>query len=98
MIYINIGHTEYVMPDSVPVATLLKHLSSAREVRIHSLGNEYVYVYGKTCRVSFSNKHDGSHEVITEAEYEKRIKALRRALPAKAGPDAHGHNITKRES
>jgi hypothetical protein len=36
-------------------------------------------------------------DVITESEYNKRVRDRILAIPASAGPDAHGKNITQRE-
>jgi hypothetical protein len=95
-LYITIDHSDYVLPDSAPVATLLKHLSNLRSLEFTRLGDDYVYLIGKTVSINLSNQPK-CWECISAAEYEKRLKALRRAIPAAAGPDAHGRNITMRE-
>jgi len=96
MLYLSIDHHEFALPDSAPAATLLKHLSDLRKIRMEEIGKHYVGVIGEKSHISISNRPDHL-EVITRAEYEKRTMEAKRALPETAGPDAHGRNITRRE-
>lgn len=95
-LYIRIQHTDYILPGDAPIATLMKHLGNLRQIETRKLGNDYVYVMGEKARIEITNRHDYK-EIITEAEYEKRVLALRRTLPEQAGPNAHGKDITSRK-
>ena len=94
-LYLTIDHSEYIIPDSAPVASILKHLSAAKKLDINKLGANYIYVIGDKVKVTLSTKFD-THDIMTKTEYNKRLRALHLAIPAKAGPDAHGTDITNR--
>lgn len=96
MLYLSIDHNEFVLPDSAPIATLIKSLSDLRKISIEKIGKNYVGVLADKAHVSISNRTD-YREVITRTEFNKRSREASLALPETAGPDAHGRNITKRE-
>jgi hypothetical protein len=93
-LFISINSDDSIIPASAPVTMLLKHISQFRALDFKRLGEDYVYVIGQPVRVNLSNQQH--RECLTLTEYQKRLSALRHAIPAKAGPDAHGKDITAR--
>jgi hypothetical protein len=96
MWHVTIDHTDFALPDTAPVASIIKHLQLLQSVCQKKLGDDYVYVIKGKANITIStiNRYG---ETMTESEYQKRMNARRRAIPDKAGPDAHGHNITTPE-
>ena len=78
---LTIGHNHFILPDSANVNVLLKALSSAKEVDDNWTGNTYQYVLT-----------DKAPRIEVKMINEKHIidpKKNRKAIPEKAGPDAH---------